>query len=266
MTDAGVPPVSPEGAPSASTGPPPRVGAGDVTATPSAHEAATTDGEAAERSLDDLGPAAAPGSEEFWSDDDATSRPRRRGGLQSRLRTMLEWVAVAVGALAVALLIKAFLLQAFYIPSGSMEPTLHEDDRVLVNKLSYRFGDPQRGDVIVFAKPDNAPGNIDDFIKRVIALPGETISFSDGTVFVDGRALEEPYIAGAPSNSGRPIPNCAGETPLDDTCTIPADMVFVMGDNRVGSQDSRIFGPIEIDSIVGRAFLKVWPLGDLGFL
>ena len=187
-------------------------------------------------------------------------------GLNHRLRTLLEWVAVAVGALAVALLIKAFLLQAFYIPTASMEPTLQEDDRVLVNKLSYRFGDVERGDIVVFARPEGAPGDIDDFIKRVIALPGETISFSDGEVFIDGRLLEEDYVDSAPTNNDSRIPGCDNEEAVADSCRVPDDTVFVLGDNRRSSWDSRRFGPIEEGSIVGRAFLKVWPLGDLGFL
>jgi signal peptidase I len=190
------------------------------------------------------------------------------GPAPSRMvRTMLEWIAVAAGALAVALLIKAFLLQAFYIPSGSMEPTLVEQDRVLVNKLSYRFGDPGRGDVVVFEKPPNASGDINDLIKRVIALPGETLSLSDGEVYIDGVLLDESdYLPeGVETFPLNAIPNCDNE-PANDTCTVPADRVFVMGDNRGGSTDARRFGPIETDSIVGRAFLKVWPIGDIGFL
>lgn len=209
-------------------------------------------------------PSAPPEEDRFWTEDDP-QRPRP-GGIQAQLRTLIEWVAVAVGALAVALLIKAFLLQAFYIPTASMEPTLREDDRVLVNKLSYRVGDLGRGDVVVFHRPDGAPGDIDDFIKRVIALPGETVSFSDGTVFIDGRALIEDYVAGAPTTSDQEIPGCANEVAAADTCRVPEGSVFVMGDNRQASFDSRRFGPIDEDSVVGRAFVKVWPLGDIGFL
>ncbi|MEM9468387.1 MAG: signal peptidase I [Actinomycetota bacterium] len=199
---------------------------------------------------------------------DSASGPSRRGrGLESSLRTMIEWVAVAIAALAVALLIKAFLLQAFYIPSASMADTLEVDDRVLVNKLSYRIGDVDRGDIIVFEKPENAPGDIEDFIKRVIALPGETITFVDGDVFIDGQLLTEPYVDGS---TNAPIGSIQGEgctnTPAPDRCTVADGFYFVMGDNRDNSTDSRSFGPIDEDTIVGRAFLKVWPLGDLGFL
>lgn len=179
---------------------------------------------------------------------------------------MIEWVAVAVGALAVALVIKAFLLQAFYIPTASMDPTLHVDDRVLVNKLSYRIGDIQRGDIIVFSRPEGAPGDIDDFIKRVIGLPGETISFSGGEVFINGQRLDEPYVDGPITNSTSVIEGCDNTPAVADTCSVPEGMLFMMGDNRQFSVDSRRFGPVDDDTVVGRAFLKVWPLGDIGFL
>jgi signal peptidase I len=201
------------------------------------------------------------------TDDPFDIPDSRRPGVERQLRTLLEWVAVAVGALAVALLIKAFLLQAFYIPSGSMEETLREGDRVLVNKLSYRFGDVGRGDVVVFEKPPGASGDINDLIKRVIALPGETVTLVDGDVFIDGNRLEEADYLELESGTFplNAIPNCDNE-PVNNRCTVPDDTVFVMGDNRGGSTDSRRFGPIEQDTIVGRAFLKVWPPGDIGFL
>lgn len=193
-------------------------------------------------------------------------QPSQSQAARQLLRTLAEWVLVAGCALAMALLIRMFLVQAYYIPSSSMETTLQENDRVLVNKLSYRFGDVGRGDVIVFSKPDDAPGQINDFIKRVIALPGETISFSDGAVLIEGVPQFEPYVG---SNrtfvNGVPMA-CADSPPAADRCLVPEGTVFVMGDNREASTDSRTFGPIAIDSIVGRAFIKLWPLGDFGFL
>ncbi len=196
-------------------------------------------------------------------DEDAEPPTR---AIDRQIRTVVEWVAVAIGALAVALIIKTVLLQAFYIPSGSMEATLMRGDRVLVNKLSYDLHDVNRGDVVVFGKPPGEGGDIDDLIKRVIALPGETVMFQDGSIFIDGLLLEEPYIeVGVPSLAKTPIPHCVN-SPTADSCTVPEDRVFVMGDNREESRDSRFFGPIESDTIVGRAFLKVWPLSDVGFL
>ncbi len=188
--------------------------------------------------------------------------------INEALRSLIEWTAVAVGALAVALLIKAFLMQAFFIPSGSMQDTLDINDRVLVYKLSYATGEVDRGDIVVFDRPARARGPIDEFIKRVIATPGETITFADGAVYIDGRRLEEPYVGGADTASGAIPIEAEGciNPPAADTCTLAEGFYFMMGDNRRNSTDSRHFGPVHEDSIVGRAFLKVWPLDDLGLL
>ena len=209
----------------------------------------------------------------FWGSENdnrpaGTGRSQRSSRrIESSLRSLIEWVAVAVGALVVALLIKAFLLQAFYIPSESMTDTLNVNDRVLVNKLSYRIGDIERGDIVVFEKPPTAPGSITDFIKRVAALPGETITFVDGDVFIDGQLLNEPYLDGATRpNSAAIVSEGCTNTPAADRCTLAEGWYFVLGDNRDNSTDSRSFGPIEQDAIIGRAFLKVWPLSDLSFL
>ena len=239
--------------PRPSAEPRPRVGAGRIEGAP---------GEASADPNTDPWGTTAPG------DDYAAPRRRRsRGRVDSLLRTLIEWIAVAAGALAVALLIKAFLLQAFFIPSSSMDDTLSINDRVLVNKLSYRIGDIERGDIVVFEKPPTAPGSITDFIKRVAALPGETITFVDGDVFIDGQLLNEPYLNGATRpNSAAIVSEGCTNTPAADRCTLAEGWYFVLGDNRDNSTDSRSFGPIEEDAIVGRAFLKVWPLGDLGFL
>ncbi len=182
------------------------------------------------------------------------------------MRSLVEWVAVIVGALVVALVVKTFLFQAFFIPSASMEPTLEEGDRVLVNKLSYDVHDINRGDVVVFELPSDkvGPDGIKDLIKRVIALPGDVIETRDGIVYINDRRLSEPYLpegtlTGDPSN---------GSNPAIDRQTIPEGTVFVMGDNRDNSHDSRYpdRGPIPIASVVGRAFVLVWPLGDVGAL
>ena len=187
--------------------------------------------------------------------------------LQQRVHVARGAEVAQAGALAVALLIKAFLLQAFFIPSASMDDTLLVNDRVLVNKLSYVVGDVGRGDIVVFDKPQGASGQIQDFIKRIVALPGETISFEGGEVFIDGQRLFEPYVDGTATIPARAIDGegCINE-PTPDSCTLAEGWYFVMGDNRDNSTDSRSFGPIHEDTIVGRAFLKVWPLGDLGFL
>ena len=199
---------------------------------------------------------------------EATPLPRPHEDERSleRARSIVEWVAVVVGALVVALVVKTFLFQAFYIPSASMEPTLQKGDRVLVNKLSYRAHDVRRGDVVVFELPEGAvgPDGIKDLIKRVIGLPGDTIESRDGVVYVNDRRLDEPYLAegmltGDPAN---------GSNPEIQRQVVPDGRVFVMGDNRDNSHDSRYAdrGPIPIDSIVGRAFVLVWPPTKMGGL
>lgn len=183
-----------------------------------------------------------------------------------RVRSMVEWVAVVVGALVVALVVKTFLFQAFYIPSASMEPTLREGDRVLVNKLSYDLHDVRRGDVVVFELPQDKVGadGIKDLIKRVVGLPGDTIETRDGVVYINDRELAEPYLA----EGTRTGDSGNGNNPAITRQVVPDGTVFVMGDNRANSHDSRYAdrGPIPIDSIVGRAFVLVWPPGEMGGL
>ena len=179
------------------------------------------------------------------------------------LRSALEWVAVIVGALVVALVVKTFLFQAFYIPSESMEPTLEKGDRVLVNKVSYDLHDVNRGDVIVFELDDEdvGPDGIQDLIKRAIGLPGDTIETRDGAVYINDRKLSEPYL---PEGTLTGDPE-SGSNPEIPRQVVPEGHVFVLGDNRDNSQDSRYpeRGPIPIDHIVGRAFVLLWPVNRL---
>ena len=172
-------------------------------------------------------------------------------------------IAIALG---IAFLIKSFLFQAFYIPSESMKPTLNVGDRVLVNKLS---DDPSRGDIVVFEAPERAQsGGIEDLVKRVIGLPGETVTAdADGTVVVDGRRLNEPYLtAGTLTNFSDVAPGCGAPAGGEAGCVVPSDHLLMLGDNRQFSKDSRVFGPIAEDTIVGRVFVRIWPLSDIGFL
>lgn len=180
--------------------------------------------------------------------------PRGDGKKLSRsTRSIIEWVAVIVGALVVALIVKTFLIQAFYIPSESMLPTLRVGDRVLVNKLSYEFGDVHQGDIVVFDRP-GGPGSdgIAELIKRVIAVEGETVEGRDGEVYVDGGVLAEDYLA-----DGTTTEDFGPEL-------VPEDHVWVMGDNRSASDDSRRFKAVPESDIVGRAFVTIWPLSELG--
>lgn len=175
------------------------------------------------------------------------------------IRVTLEWVGVIVLALVAAFLVKTFVLQTFFIPSASMETTLHVGDRVFVNKLAYSFHSVHRGDVVVFTLPpgESAGTGVDDLIKRVIGLPGETIEARNGRVYIDGRPLAEPWLPkGVSPVAGLPLVKQR----------VPADHYFLMGDNRGDSSDSRHFGPIPGDLIVGRAFVRIWPFSHLGFL
>ncbi len=192
---------------------------------------------------------------------------RRRRGRRSWYRELAVLVLLAV---ALALLIKTFLIQAFYIPSPSMHPTLVENDRVLVNRLAYRFHPPRRGDVIVFQNPHPRPGHQNavvafahwlgqglgfsqggrnkDYIKRVIGLPGDSVEIHQGVVFVNGVQLHEPYIS--------PIRDNGSYGPYH----VPQGCLFVLGDNRTDSDDSRgSLGFIPIGKVLGRAFVIVWP-------
>ena len=185
---------------------------------------------------------------------------RRRRRKRSATRNAVEWVLVLVGALLVSLVVKTWLFQAFYIPSGSMEPTLEIGDRVLVNKISYDLGDVDRGDIVVFERPDSwGTGEIEDLIKRVVGLPGETISVRDGRVFIDGEPLAEGYLP-----EGTTTPAFFPDSGCVPDCTLAEDEIFVLGDNRSNSDASNHFGPLPFDTVVGKAFIRVWPLPDAG--
>ena len=174
-----------------------------------------------------------------------------------------EWLVVGVCALGLALLLKTFLVEVFVIPSGSMEPTLMVDNRVVVYKLGYRLHDVNRGDVIVFHHPGQT-ADADDLIKRVVALGGDTFEIRGTQVYIDGTRLEEPYLSQAGSTHPTvPIPGCVND-PEPDLCVVPEGEILVLGDNRPASRDGRYFGPVDVDTVVGRAFFKLWPPNDLG--
>ncbi|MFP5352230.1 MAG: signal peptidase I [Actinomycetota bacterium] len=197
-------------------------------------------------------------------------------------------------ALVIALLIKTFLVQAFFVDGASMHPGLVHGNRVLVEKVSYRLRDPRPGDVVVFEKsvfsePEDLPWHRDvltflkelggfptgaeqDYIKRVIAGPGDSIRY-DGdpvTLTVDGEEVSEPFLdlevdGTGPSVTGSDCDRLQMEV-AEDGCLVPAGQIFVMGDNRGNSEDSRALGPIAIEKVVGKAFAVVWPPSELGLL
>jgi signal peptidase I len=182
------------------------------------------------------------------------------------LQLIREWVTVLVVALVIAITVRSLILQQFYISGPSMETTMFQDNRVLVNKLSYRLHDIHRGDVVVFDRVtvDGEVVQHDDLIKRVIGLSGETISIKDCQVFVDGKLLAEPYLNDYDLAQSSIDDRC--RVPVMDETLIPEDHLFVMGDNRPQSFDSRMFGSIEQNLVVGRAFVIIWPFGEAKFL
>jgi signal peptidase I len=165
-----------------------------------------------------------------------------------RQRWLREIVDTAVLTAIIFLLVNA-ATSRFQIESVSMQPTLFEGERVIVDKVSYRLGAPQRGDIVVFGVASEPK----DLIKRLIGLPGETVEVSNGTVYIDGQPLAEPYI----------------ESPSSDVYSarkLGANEYFVMGDNRANSRDSRSFGPIQVENMIGRAWIIYWPVSEWGFV
>jgi len=182
-------------------------------------------------------------------------------------RWLREGVLVVLVAVLVAVLLRAFVVQTFYIPSGSMEPTLQIGDRILVNKLSYHLHDVHRGDIVVFGRPpaENCGGpEVNDLVKRVIGLPGDVISLSQGHVYLDGRRLNETWLPPAEQGvtSAGPPGNAAN---LARAFRVPAHDYYVMGDNRTDSCDSRYWGPITKSLIVGKVEMRVWPVTGVRF-
>jgi len=184
------------------------------------------------------------------SEKDATSEtprtPKKAGGLVEFL------VILAVAFVLVFGFVRPFVLEAFRIPSESMVPTLLVGDRVFVNKFIYRFTEPERGDVVVF---ESVNGREEDLIKRVVGVAGDEVEVRNGTLLVNGEAREEPYL-----NRNLPFNDSYGPS------EVPEGHVFVMGDNRANSADSRVFGPLPIENIEGEAFVRFWPVPKIEFL
>ena len=157
-------------------------------------------------------------------------------------------------ALAVILMfgvVRPFVVEPFYVPSGSMEPTLKPGDRVLAAKSAYRFSNPHRGDLVVFKDPRNPE---EDLIKRVVGLPGDTVAIRDAVLYINGQREMEPYV-------DYPMIDATYFGPVK----VPAGKVFVMGDNRGNSVDSRSFGPVPEDNLLGKVFMRFWPPGRAGW-
>jgi signal peptidase I len=166
------------------------------------------------------------------------------------MKSILEWIALIVIAWLISFVIRMFIFDTRIVPTGSMLPTIQLEDRVIFDKLFYHFDTLERGDIIMF-QPPPASGESDDLVKRIIGLPGETIEVREGKVWINGKALEEPYLNQAPKYTYGPI-------------EIPEGTYFMMGDNRNNSKDSHIWGVLPKENIKGRVLLRYWPLKEFG--
>ena len=191
--------------------------------------------------------------EPYYKDDpfrtsggERATRKKKGGGVLEYLVILLVSFALVFG------FVRPFVVEAFWIPSGSMIPTLQINDRVLVNKFIYRFTEPKPGDIVVFQSVDDEDT---DLIKRVVAVAGDRVSVRNGRLFVDGKLQDEPF-------TNKKFPDRTFFAPV----TVPKGHVFVMGDNRANSSDSRVFGPLPKENIEGEAFLRFWPLDRIGLL
>jgi signal peptidase I len=190
-------------------------------------------------------------------------------GLPRNVRVVLDWVLTIAGAVVIVFALKMWVVNPYRIPSSSMEPTLHcaknapgceahFSDRVLANRFVYHFRDPKRGEIIVFNTPPLARircGAGGTFVKRLIGLPGETVSERDGIVYIDGKQLSEPYVA----------PTRRDHNPPQSWPRIPPGEYFFMGDNRAQSCDSRVWGPVPRKNLIGEVFFVYWPPNRIGF-
>jgi signal peptidase I len=171
-------------------------------------------------------------------------------------RVVAEWMVILSLALGVALLVRHFVIQTFSIPSASMYPTLKVKDRLLVEKLAYQYRDVRRGEIIVFKTPKSVQvrnnDKIEDFVKRVVGLPGETVEIKSNQVLINGKPLNEPYLPKGILTTG------------DQRVVVPIDQYFVMGDNRGDSFDSRGWGTVPRSLIVGRVLFRVYPVTRMG--
>jgi signal peptidase I len=191
---------------------------------------------------------------QFQTSSQETRRERRaRRRIPRKSGGVIEFVVILLISFALVFgFVRPFVVEAFYIPSQSMVPTLRVGDRVLVNKFIYRFSEPQRGDIVVFRSVE---GGGEDLIKRVVGVPGDEISVRGGTLYVNGERQREPYV-----NKKFPDRSTFART------TVPQGHYFMMGDNRANSRDSRFFGPVPKKNIEGEAFLRFWPPDRIGNL
>ncbi|NLL52931.1 MAG: signal peptidase I [Peptococcaceae bacterium] len=167
------------------------------------------------------------------------------------LKSLLEWVIIIAVAFLLSLVIRNFVIDTRIVPTGSMLPTIQLDDRLIVDRLFYKFDTINRGDIVVFKSTKDMIPEDEDLVKRAIGLPGEEVQIKNGKVYINGQALYEPYIAEAPIYEYGPV-------------TVPANSYFMLGDNRNDSKDSHVWGFVDSDLILGRVWIRYWPLDRFG--
>ncbi|MFN8177140.1 MAG: signal peptidase I [bacterium] len=177
---------------------------------------------------------------------------------ERRRRELIEWVKTIVSSAVVFLVLRATVVEAYYVPTGSMRPTILENDRILGSKFYYRFWEPKTGDVVVFRTPERVremegPNGGSRLVKRVVAKSGDLVQVSKGVVRVNGKALSEPYVLDPPDYEMPPV-------------RVPAGCVFVLGDNRNDSLDGHVWGFLPEKALLARAFLRYWPPQRIGTL
>lgn len=179
---------------------------------------------------------------------------------RSLIREVVDVAIIVALAFGIAYVVRTFVMQPFEIPSSSMVDTIQVGDRVFSERLSYYSGSPRQGDIITFTNPGDPSQTL---IKRVVATEGQTVDLVDGVVYVDGTRLDEPYTEGKPSE---PLDQQLDGVEIAYPYTVPMGHVWVMGDNRTNSADSRYFGAVDVSTISGRAFFTYWPLSHIGKL
>jgi signal peptidase I len=206
-------------------------------------------------------------SEESTDQLDTVSAPEGEESQPKRSRWLVETLVIVAVAIVVAVVLRTFVVGTFSIPSGSMEPTLNINDRILVDKLAYHFHSVHTGDVVVFTTPADehcAGAPVKDLVKRVVGLPGQTVSLSDGQVYINSKLLSQTWLPAAVRHQTYPGPT-GTKYSLAKPFHIPAHDVYVMGDNRTASCDSRYWGPINESTIVGKVDIRFWPLSRFKF-
>lgn len=176
------------------------------------------------------------------------------------IKGVIEIVLVIVVALGISFLLRTYVVEAYEVPTGSMIPTIEEYDRILSEKITYRFEDPEPGDIVTFANPTEDDSIL---VKRVIAVEGDVVDIYDGNLYINGELQEEDYVEGRPTYE---LSSTYNDMTISYPYTVPEGCIWVMGDNRTNSSDSRYFGAVDVDTITGRVFFRYWPFDRLGVM